>query len=96
MSTLNLNLELAEQAIRRLESTHGTVCDEIKNVQRQAYGVLQDGGNWMGMSAKQFFDQFLENDNCLHAVILDYQQLAVLLQGEVDQWKAISGKLVGS
>jgi hypothetical protein len=43
MSTLNLNLELAEQAIRRLESTHGTVCDEIKNVQRQAYGVLQDG-----------------------------------------------------
>jgi hypothetical protein len=95
MTTLNLDLDLAEQAIRRLESTHGTMCDEIKNVQRQVYEILQDGGNWMGMSAKQFFTQFLETDQNLHAQVLDYANLAVILRGEVDQWKAIQDKLVG-
>jgi hypothetical protein len=95
MTTLNLDLDLAEQAIRRLGETHKMMCDEIKNVQRQVYEVLQDGGNWMGMSARNFFDGFLENDNYLHAAMEDYANLAVVLQGEVDQWKAVQEKLAG-
>ncbi len=93
MTTLNLDLELAEHAISKLASTHGMMCDEIKNIQRQVYEVLQDGGNWSGMSAKLFFEEFLETDTSLHAAMEAYANLEVILRGEVDQWKAVQEKL---
>ncbi|MGB7539716.1 MAG: hypothetical protein WBM17_14335, partial [Anaerolineales bacterium] len=58
----------------------------------QVYGVLQDGGNWMGYSAKEFYEKFNETDQCLYAVLEDFGKVGVMLRGEVDQWKAMQEK----
>jgi hypothetical protein len=84
-----MDLEIADQAQQRMANVYATMSDEAKKIRTQVYTSLQDNGNWSGFSAKEFFDSFNVIDNAFFHNLEELNKLAVVLKGEIDQWKAM-------
>jgi hypothetical protein len=88
-----MDMDIADQAQKRMEAAYTTLSDEAKNIRTQVYADLQDGGNWSGFSAKEFFESFNVIDNAFYYNLVELNKLAIVLRGEVDQWKAMQDHL---
>ncbi len=95
MPTLNMDLEIAEQAVRRMETAHATITDQVHKIRAQVYDSLQDSGNWMGFSANDFYQVFNTADITFDLTLEKFRLLGTFLHKEVDQWKAMQEHLIG-
>ena len=86
MPTLNMDMDIANQAVRRMETSYTTITDEIRKIRGQIYTNLQDNGNWMGFSANEFFKVFNAIDLAFDKRLEDFRMLGDSLHQEVDQW----------
>jgi len=93
MTTLNMDLDIADRAQKRMAAAFTTMSDEAKKIRPQIYTVLQDNGNWSGFSANEFFESFNILDNAFYHNLEELNKLAAVLRGEVDQWKAAQDHL---
>jgi uncharacterized protein YukE len=93
MTTLNMDLDIADQAQQRMAYVYTTMSDEAKKIRTQVYTSLQDSGNWSGFSAKEFFDSFNALDNAFYHNLEELNTMAGNLRAEIDQWKAMQDHL---
>jgi hypothetical protein len=87
MTTLNLNLEIAQQVLTQMS----TVYEDFRVLQKKHRTMLvtdlYEAANWQGKSAKNFYDTYRELDYQVYLQLEEYGKLLMVLAGEFNDWQ---------
>ena len=95
MTTLNMDLAIAETAFGKMASAVKKWADCQEENRKLMRDSLYEGKNWMGASAKNFYDTYNEVDSQINAQLQEYAKLTEALYNEMIEWYVCSQRLSG-
>jgi 7,8-dihydro-6-hydroxymethylpterin-pyrophosphokinase len=87
MTTLNLNLEIAQQVLDQMADVYNDFSKCQIDQQTLLITNLYESGSWLGKSAKDFYDNYRELDVKVSKQLEEYKLLIVALKLEFDTWQ---------
>jgi hypothetical protein len=86
MTTLNMDLAIAETAYGKLKHAVDKWVEYQKENRTLMRDSLYEAQTWMGASAKNFYDTYNEVDSQVNAQLQEYAKLTGYLNNEMLQW----------
>jgi hypothetical protein len=87
MTTLNLNLEIAEQVINQMTTVYNDFRSYLKKHRAMLVTDLYEAANWQGKSAKNFYDTYRDLDYNIYLQLEEYGKMLVVLSEEFTTWQ---------
>ena len=87
MTTLSLDLDIAQQVLDQMAIAYNDFIKCQNDQQTLLITDLYESGNWLGKSAKDFYDNYRELDAGVHKQLEEYKLLIVALKMEFDTWQ---------
>jgi hypothetical protein len=91
MQTLNMDLNDAYKAIMAMYTAHFRMSNLVKQMRVQVNLVLRDQQDWQGLSAKDFYENYMSADEEFSTQLENYNKLEAALEAELDQWIKATG-----
>jgi hypothetical protein len=95
MTTLNMDLAIAETAYGRMASAVKKWAECQGENRKLMRDYLYEDQKWLGASAKNFYDTYIEVDSQINAQLFEYAKLTEALYNEMIEWYICSQRLSG-
>jgi hypothetical protein len=95
MTTLNMDLAITETAFGKMANAVKIWADCQENNRTAMRDCLYEGNNWLGASAKNFYDTYNEVDSQINSQLQQYALLTQALYNEMIEWYICSQRLNG-
>jgi hypothetical protein len=93
MTTLNLNLEIAQQVLTQMSAVYNDFRTYQKKHHSMLVAELYEAANWQGKSAKNFYDTYREVDYQAYLQLEEYGKMLVVLSDEFNAWQSMAQHL---
>jgi hypothetical protein len=87
MTTLNLNLEIAQQVLTQMATVYNDFREYQKKHRAMLVAELYEAANWQGKSAKNFYDAYRDLDYRVYLQLEEYGKLLFVLGQEFQTWQ---------